>query len=64
VSTLEEDVDLEVQDLETINLINGNSYLLNFIVEPAKDKKGKDVSSRATINWVLSYTEDGGKSYI
>ena len=64
VSTLEEDVDLEVKDLPSINLINNISQLLDFRVESAKDKKGKPVSSKATITWVLSYTEDGGRNYI
>ena len=58
-STLEEDISLRVEDLESINLINGQSAKVYFIATSAKDKKGEPIDTKITITYTLAYTEDG-----
>jgi hypothetical protein len=59
VATLEEDISLRVEDLESINLINGQSAKVYFVATSAKDKKGDPIDSKITITYTLAYTEDG-----
>lgn len=59
VATLEEDISLRVEDLESINLINGQSAKVYFVATSAKDKKGEPIDTKITITYTLAYTEDG-----
>ena len=59
VATLEEDIALRVEDLESINLINGQSAQVYFTATSAKDKRGDPIDSKITITYTLAYTEDG-----
>lgn len=59
VATLEEDISLRVEDLESINLINGQSAKVYFVATSAKDKKGDPIDTKITITYTLAYTEDG-----
>lgn len=58
VSTLEEDIALRIEPMESINLINGQSAKLYFTATSAKDKKGEEIDSMVTISYTFAYTED------
>ena len=59
VATLEEDIALHVEDLESINLINGQSAKVYFTATSAKNKKGEPIDSKVIVTYTLAYTEDG-----
>jgi hypothetical protein len=63
-STLEEDIYLRIEDLTTINYINGQDAFAYFTAVSAKDKKGEPLDSTILITYTLAYTEDGGNNYI
>lgn len=57
-STLEEDIFLRLETMESVNLINGQSAKLRFTATSAKDKRGNPLDDRVTITYSLAYTED------
>ena len=59
VATLEEDISLRVEDLASINLINGQSAKVYFTATSAKDKRGEPIDTKIIITYTLAYTEDG-----
>ena len=58
-STLEEDISLRVESLESINLINGQAAQVYFTATSAKDKRGEPIDDKIIITYTLAYTEDG-----
>ena len=59
VATLEEDIALRVEDLASINLINGQPAKVYFTATSAKDKRGEPIDTKIIITYTLAYTEDG-----
>ena len=57
-SGLSEDIYLDVENLDTINLINGQSALVYFTAYAAKNAKGLPKDNKVTITYTLAYTED------
>ena len=58
-STLAEDIDLYIENLTTSNFINGQDAYVYFTATSAKNAKGNEIDPTLTINYTLSYTEDG-----